>query len=486
MKTPHLRSMLENDEPKWKRNRASSIRERDRIRKPIVARSSSCTFAKVRVAIIGSGGAGMAAAWLLDTTHEVTLYERASTLGGHAHTLDVVRDDVVHRIDDGFSWFSDQLYPAFMRLLEIHEIATRIIPMCLSVTQRPNNRTQILPPTRLGMLARTVADPPWLIDVLRFNQAINRAVPIVHGKDRTLSVGEFIERHGFAEPFASETLRPLLAGMWGAPYGRTDELAIYTLMKYLVFHRPSGLTRYPWHVIRDGAASYVAKVAAGLRAELRCAATVVHLERTTDARGDAQGDARGWTLIDGQGRRERFDHVIFAVGARDAARILADVPGLDATRQLLGRFEYYMARVATHGDCRFMPASRRDWCVANMSLGGRAPSELTLWSGSAQRAPIFTTYLADSEPEHVDHMNTFALPLPTASLHGNQARLSARQGDDELWFVGDWTHDFGSHEDAIQSAMQLCERLSPSSSRLAALRAPRSSELRQPLPGAAA
>lgn len=418
----------------------------------------------------------MAAAWLLDEAHEVTLYERAATLGGHAHTIEVERDGVVHRIDDGFSWFSDQLYPAFMRLLEIHEIATRVIPMSLSVTQRPGDRTQVLPPTRLSTLARTVADLPWLIDLLRFNRAINRAVPIVHGKDRALSVGAFIERHGFGEPFASETLRPLLAGMWGAPYGRTDELAIYTLMKYLVFHRPSGLTNYPWHVIRDGAASYVARVAAGLRAEMRCEAAIVQLERT---------HARGWTLVDVHGRRQHFDHVIFAVGARDAAQVLADVPGLDATRELLGSFEYYVARVATHGDPRFMPVSRRDWCVANLSWDGRRP-ELTLWSGLAHGAPIFTTYMVDREPEHVDHTSTFALPLPTAQLHHAQARLSARQGDDELWFVGDWTHDFGSHEDAIQSSMRVCERLSPSSSRLADLGAPRCSPLRQPLPGAAA
>lgn len=430
----------------------------------------------VRVAIIGSGGAGMAAAWLVDETHDVTLYERATTLGGHAHTLAVERDGVSHRIDDGFSWFSDRLYPAFMRLLEIHEIATRVIPMSLSVTQLPSARTQVLPPTRLGSFARTLADVSWLIDLLRFNRAINRAVPIVHGKDRALSVGEFIERHGYKEPFASEILRPLLAGMWGAPYGRTDDLAIYTLTKYLVFHRPSGLTSYPWHVIRDGAASYVAKVAAGLRADIRRESAVVHLERT---------DARGWTLVDTHGRRQHFDHVIFAVGARDAARILADVPGLDATRELLDRFEYYVARVATHGDRRFMPTSERDWCVANMSWDGRSP-ELTLWSGLAHRAPIFTTYMVDREPEHVDHFNTFTLPLPTAQMHANQARLSARQGADELWFVGDWTHDFGSHEDAIQSSMRVCERLSPSSSRLAALAAPRSSQLLQPLPGAAA
>jgi predicted NAD/FAD-binding protein len=461
----------------WKQNRASAKREHKESQKKIVSSSSSCTFATVRIAIIGSGGAGMAAGWLLDETHELTIYERSATLGGHAHTLEVERDGVVHRVDDGFTWFSDRLYPAFMRLLEIHEVATRIVPMALSITQQSNMRTQVLPPTRMGLVARTLVDVPWVIDLLRLNRAIGHGASIVHGKDRALSVREFIERHGYGEPFANEVLRPLLAGIWGAPYGRTDDLAIYTLMKYLVFHRPRGWNTYPWHVIRDGAASYVEKVATGLCAEIRRNSAVVGLERV--------GDAKGWTLVDTHGRREHFDQVIFAVAARDAERILADVPGMDATRELLASFEYYTARVITHGDRRFMPADERDWCVVNMRWDGRLP-ELTQWPGVAKRVPIFTTYVVDREPEHVDHVSKFVLPLPTAQMHRGQARLHERQGDDELWFVGDWTHDFGSHEDSIQSAMRVCERLSPSSSRLAALSAPRCNPARQPLPGAAA
>ena len=428
----------------------------------------------MRVGIIGSGGAGTATAWLIEGEHEVTVYERASVPGGHARTLEVERDGATHRVDDGFSWFSDVLYPAFMRLLEIHEIATRVIPMSLSVTKLPNRSTQVLPPTRIGTIARTVANVPWLIDLLRFNRALDRAVPIVREGNRALSVGAFIEENGYREPFASKVLRPMLSALWGSPYARIDDLAIYTMTKYLVFHRPSGFTNYPWHVVRDGAASYVAKVASRLRAEVRCNTNIVGLER----------DAQGWTVIDDRGERRSYDQVVFATGAKDAARVLADVPGVTPTAELLGQFEYYKARVATHGDRNFMPASPRDWCVANMGWDGHKP-ELTLWSGLANKAPIFTTYLADREPAQIDHFTTFNLPLPTADLCKKQAQLAERQGQDQLWFAGDWTHDFGSHEDAIQSAMRICRQLSPSSPRLAELESPRLHPSGQPLPGPA-
>lgn len=430
----------------------------------------------MRIAIVGSGGAGLATAWLLDGEHAVTLYERSTKLGGHANTIAVERDGITHRIDDGFSWFSDTLYPAFMRLLEIHEVPTRMIPMSLSVIRHSHRRTHVLPPTRFDALARTMINVPWLIDLMRFNRVIDRAVPIVRGGDRALSVGEFIERHRYGEPFASEVLRPLLGGMWGAPYARINDLAIYALTKYLVFHRPSGLTNYPWHVVRDGAASYVAKIEAGLACDIRRGVSVNHLERAEDA---------GWMIVDDRGERQRFDHVVLAAGARDVSRILAEVTGLDATRELLGHFEYYCAHVATHGDRSFMPAAAKDWCVANLNWDGRMPN-LTLWSGMSAGAAIFTTYVMEREPANLDHVSTFHLPLPTPALYRAQERLALRQGKDDLSFVGDWTHDFGSHEDAIQSAMHVCQRLSPSSPRLAALRAPRIGAPLQPLRGTVA
>lgn len=429
----------------------------------------------MRIAIIGSGGAGICATWLLDEDHDVTLYERGPTLGGHAHTVAIERDGATYAIDDGFSWFSDALYPSFLRLLEVMGVPTRIIPMSLAVLRRHRNRTHVLPPTRLAALAKTVADVPWLIDLLRFNRVIDRTVPIVQGGDRTLSLGAFIERHGYRDPFVSEVLRPILGGIWGAPYSRVDDLAMYTIAKYLVFHRPSGLTRYPWHVVHGGASSYIEAVASRVRGPILRGTAVAQLERA---------EAGGWTIVDARGERRRFDHVVLATGARDAARILADVPGLDPTRQALAGFEYYTVRIATHSDRWFMPTNPNDWCVANLNWDGRL-ANLTVWSGLPDNAPIFTSYVGEREPERVDHVSTFNLPLPTPDHYRAQERIAGRQGADDLSFAGDWTHDFGCHEDAIVSAMSVCKRLSPSSSRLAALQAPRVTPARQPLPARA-
>jgi predicted NAD/FAD-binding protein len=48
-----------------------------------------------RIAIVGCGAAGLAAAYLLakDETTSVTLYEQHGQLGGHANTVEVSKGD---------------------------------------------------------------------------------------------------------------------------------------------------------------------------------------------------------------------------------------------------------------------------------------------------------------------------------------------------------------------------------------------------------
>jgi predicted NAD/FAD-binding protein len=427
----------------------------------------------MRFAIIGSGGAGMTSAWLLDGNHDVTVYERNAQLGGHAHSTPVEKDGRTYHADDGFCWFSDALYPNFMRLLELNGVPTRIVPMSATFTQAKRERTFLLPPVGTGPLLRTVLNVPMLMDLIQLNRAISLAEPLVREHDRDMTWGEFIQRHRFPAAFLREVLTPMIAGTWGGPYDRVNDFSAYVLMKYLVFHRPSGLSQYPWHVVKGGASSYIDKVASGLgNTTIRRNTRVAHLHRTE----------RGWTVIDGDGRKDTFDQVIMATGAKDARAILRNVSGIDTTRSVLEKFEYYAARVATHGDTSFMPARRDDWRVANIRWDGEA-ARLNVWVGREGNADVFTSYVGDRLPDPCYNVSTFHLPLITPAFHRAQGELSGLQGKDRLWFTGDWTHDIGCHEDAVVSAVRVCQALDPSSARLAALRSPRVHPVESALPG---
>jgi predicted NAD/FAD-binding protein len=69
-----------------------------------------------RVAVVGSGISGLAAAHALAGQARVTLFEAGDYFGGHTHTVDVTLDGVTHGVDTGFLVFNHRTYPHLVRL----------------------------------------------------------------------------------------------------------------------------------------------------------------------------------------------------------------------------------------------------------------------------------------------------------------------------------------------------------------------------------
>ena len=157
-----------------------------------------------------------------------------------------------------------------------------------------------------------------------------------------------------------------------------------------------------------------------------------------------------------------------ATGAEDAAKILAKTEGIEAVRSVVERFEYYTARVATHRDPSFMPADRADWKTVHIDYDGHSARQSS-WIGHRDGVDLFTSYIADVEPKGMVNLSNFRVPLVSPEHFAAQQALAPMQGDEQLWFAGDWTQDIGSHEDAVSSAVDVAMKLAPNSARLAEL-----------------
>jgi predicted NAD/FAD-binding protein len=97
------------------------------------------------IAVIGSGVAGLTAAYALSRQGPVTLFEADTRLGGHAHTHYVDDGDGnVIGIDSAFLVHNDRTYPTLCRLFDDLGIATRDTDMSMSVrTMTPGWNTPV-------------------------------------------------------------------------------------------------------------------------------------------------------------------------------------------------------------------------------------------------------------------------------------------------------------------------------------------------------
>ena len=86
------------------------------------------------IAVIGSGVAGLTAAYALSARDRVTLFEADTRIGGHAHTHYIDRGDGnIVGVDTAFLVHNDRTYPTLCRLFDDLGIATQETDMSMSV-----------------------------------------------------------------------------------------------------------------------------------------------------------------------------------------------------------------------------------------------------------------------------------------------------------------------------------------------------------------
>ena len=104
----------------------------------------------MQIAIIGSGGAGLSTAWLLERDYQVTLFEKQTRLGGHADTVQVELDGQAFAIDAGFEFLSSEMFPQFTRWLRLLDVPLYRYQMSATVYTADHSRITIIPPIRNG------------------------------------------------------------------------------------------------------------------------------------------------------------------------------------------------------------------------------------------------------------------------------------------------------------------------------------------------
>ena len=428
----------------------------------------------MKIAVIGGGIAGLSSAWLLARhaggAHQVTLFEKNETLGGHTNTVDVTLDGVTHPVDTGFLVLNDWTYPNLNALFAQLGVELASSDMSFGVKLLDEQgRGQLEwcgsnnPATIFAQPANLFRPAFWgmLRDLFRFNKA---ATALAQGAGNiTGTLGEFLDANHYGAPFRDWYLKPMAACIWSTP---TTQIDAFPLATFVTFCRNHGLLsvnhRPQWRSVRGGARTYVQKMTAALddvRLGVRISAV--------------QFDVNHISVASNAGL-EKFDQVIFACHSDQTATLLGT--GNREACELLHKIPYQSNTAILHTDEKLLPDRKRAWAAWNYLAWH--PQVNATRSVSTPDAPVSLSYLINrlqplpfSTPVIVT-MNPLIAPDPAkvirkisnehpvflATSATTKRALRALQGKHRMWFAGAWTR-YGFHEDGLMSGIAVAKAL---------------------------
>ena len=422
------------------------------------------------VAVVGSGVAGLVAAYVASRTATVTLLEADGRLGGHADTHEVTDPTGrLLRIDTGFIVHNRRTYPTLLRVFAELGVATQQSEMSMSIRDDDSDLEwagalgrQVTLPT-LGHLRRP-AYLRMLAEIPRFHRRAKAL--LARGADGEVddtTLRDFLAEHGFTPYFLRHFMEPLVAAVWSCdPEVALDYPARY-LFSFLSHHQMLSIYGSPtWRTVTGGSHRYVDKVRDALLAaggEIRTGCKVTSVLETAD----------GVEVTDGNGTTATYDAVVIATHPHQALAMLAEPTPLH--RELLGAMPYSPNTALLHTDTSLMPRLTQTWASWNFMRPGAAQERPAGTDGVVvtydltrlQRLDTDTHYLVTLGGEHlvdpatvIDRME-YEHPLYTPESVAAQRRLPEIDTD-RVVFAGAY-HGWGFHEDGARSGLAAVERL---------------------------
>ncbi len=409
------------------------------------------------IAVIGSGVAGLTAAYTLSRRDRVTLFEADTRLGGHAHTHIVDRGDgVSERVDSAFLVHNTRTYPTLCRLFYELKIGTRDTDMSMSVRADATG-LEYAGARGFGGLFPTLSNltrPRYLAMLLEVKKFHRHATALLDsdasGTDESL--GTFLARHNFSPFFVEYFMTPLVAAVWSCPPVAALDYPARYLFVFLQHHGMLTVFGSPtWRTVVGGSATYVDAIARHLD-EIRLGAAVRSLRRTptgvllhTDRRGP-----------------EEFDAVVVATHSDQALALLAEPTAYE--RAVLGAIGYTPNLARLHTDESVLPRRPRARASWNYLLTDRTDAVVVTYDvthlmrlGGPKR---FLVTLGDHDlvdPAQTLATMTYHHPQYTLDSVAAQARLPELD-DDRVVFAGAY-HGWGFHEDGAAAGVRAAQRL---------------------------
>ncbi|WP_369973930.1 NAD(P)/FAD-dependent oxidoreductase [Polaromonas sp. SP1] len=425
--------------------------------------------APLRVAVIGSGISGLAAAHSLHGLANVTVFEAGSYFGGHTHTVDITlptaNGPVTHGVDTGFLVFNERTYPRLIKLFAELGVATARSDMSFSVkvpgAGRGGTGLEWSGSSLSSVFAQRGNLASWkflrmLADIVRFNRITTRLAESGAEAAMAQPLGDFLQAQKFSAEFRDWYFLPMMGCIWSCPTDQMLRFPVATMIRFCHNHGLLQITDRPqWWTVQGGARHYVEKIIARIE-DKRLNTPVRRIER----------DAAGVNVVTDSGA-ERFDKVVLATHSDESLALLGEPSSTES--QVLGAIRYQANRAVLHTDASVLPSQKLAWAAWNYERAQDAGHESTrvclhYLLNMLQPLPFSQPVLVSLNPvrdiarTHIMGEFDYAHPVFDLAAIRAQRDVPALQGQFHTYFCGAWT-GYGFHEDGLKSGLHAASLL---------------------------
>jgi predicted NAD/FAD-binding protein len=435
------------------------------------ARIGGRTSERERLAIIGAGAGGVAAAYFLSGTFDVDLFEERSKIGGQCDSRVISHRGRRLTVDLGAQFFHPETHPIYVTLLEelgLYDPSHREADHTL---EAPGSlcifRTAGGAPIFSSL--RPLSTPLHAVEFARFTQMARQAV--LSNMPWEVTVDAWIRSLPVAQSFKNDILYPWITALIGCSRASALRASARSILQTFALAFPADIVQ--------GATTYTSRI--GLQGNLqrlldRSPTAHVHVSTPAEALSRRGG---GWYLETPAGRQGPYRFVVLNVPPRAGRKLLRRLPAFADITALLDAYKYFNSRLLIHTDAAYVHGDRRNWAAYNAGVDGRN-CEGSAWLGALQEKPasgrtvhVFKSWASSrrADPKHILLERRFKHPLINRSTIQAARALRPLQGRHGLYFSGQYTTGMDLQESAVYSAMKVAESLAPGSGTLASLKA---------------
>jgi len=430
-----------------------------------------------KVGIIGGGMAGVACAWLLDGTNEVTLFESRSTIGGNVQSVDVIVDGQPVRVDVGAQFFHPGPYPTYVQLLEqlgLYPPATgesHTFPASITVADPSEANPRFVSPVLPGRAWPLLAG--WnKAGIQAFSTTFSAAQKRENlNAPWSLTLGDWLPTLGLSSAQWEGMILPWAASIFSGDIEQARTLSARAAMVFAAKALPAKATDpIVYYVLEQGMIEALNRMAAQF--------TTVETHVGTAVTSVSRSPQGGFLIQAANGVSVQVDEVVFAASGPATLALVEGISGTGLQRAALQGIEFFDAGLMLHTDPVYAPANSRHWSFLNCQVQGGF-CEASMWladvltpAPGAGRPNLWKSWVShrQSLPAQVLHEAHFKHVLSTPATIHSQSVLRALQGQGNVWFAGGFTQPYDSQETALLSAMSVADALAAGGARVRSFR----------------